>query len=219
VTELVNAADALGAVDAGLISDVVGASLHAGLTADEVRPLESLRIKVDRGQPGGEGAWQRLISGQIAEADGRAEEALAAYSEALASKAADIRPSSLGLAATGAARVALSLGDLAAARGYVEQADRYLLHWPGWRRSQLEALKRRLGVGDVLTGPDSLTPREREVAALLAEGVSNAELAQRLFISRKTAAVHVSNILAKLGMGSRTEVAAWAIREGIAVPE
>ncbi|HEY9556752.1 MAG TPA: LuxR C-terminal-related transcriptional regulator, partial [Acidimicrobiales bacterium] len=57
--------------------------------------------------------------------------------------------------------------------------------------------------------------REREVAALLAEGLSNPALAERLFISPRTAAVHVSNILTKLGMGSRTEIAAWAVREGL----
>ena len=51
---------------------------------------------------------------------------------------------------------------------------------------------------------------------LLAEGLSNAELARRLYISPKTAAVHVSNILAKLGMSSRAEVAAWAVRTGLA---
>jgi DNA-binding NarL/FixJ family response regulator len=51
---------------------------------------------------------------------------------------------------------------------------------------------------------------------LLAEGLTNAQVAERLFIARKTAAVHVSNILAKLGMRSRTEVAAWAVRSGLA---
>ena len=60
-----------------------------------------------------------------------------------------------------------------------------------------------------------LTRREREVAALLAEGLSNSELARRLYISPRTAAVHVSNILTKLGMSSRTEVAAWAVRNGL----
>ena len=52
------------------------------------------------------------------------------------------------------------------------------------------------------------------MVALLTEGLSNAELAGRLYISPKTAAVHVSNVLAKLGMASRTEVAAWARNEG-----
>jgi DNA-binding NarL/FixJ family response regulator len=60
-----------------------------------------------------------------------------------------------------------------------------------------------------------LTRRELEVAALLAEGLSNADVARRLFISPKTAAVHVSNILMKLGMSSRSEVAAWAVRNNV----
>jgi DNA-binding NarL/FixJ family response regulator len=68
---------------------------------------------------------------------------------------------------------------------------------------------------DAVDGPGVLTPREREVAALLAEGLSNSEIARRLFISAKTASVHVSNILAKLGMASRAEVAAWAVRSGL----
>jgi len=53
----------------------------------------------------------------------------------------------------------------------------------------------------------SLTPREREVAVLIAEGLTNAELARRLYISPRTAAVHVSSILRKLGVSSRTDVA------------
>jgi DNA-binding NarL/FixJ family response regulator len=80
---------------------------------------------------------------------------------------------------------------------------------------ELDAVRRRFGMGGPVAGPESLTPREREVIVLLTEGLSNAELAARLYISPKTAAVHVSNILAKLGMGSRTEVAAWGIREGL----
>ena len=54
------------------------------------------------------------------------------------------------------------------------------------------------------------------MAALLSEGLTNGELARRLFISPKTAAVHVSNILMKLNMSSRAEVAAWAVRSGLA---
>jgi DNA-binding NarL/FixJ family response regulator len=56
------------------------------------------------------------------------------------------------------------------------------------------------------------------VAALLAEGLSNSQLARRLYISPKTASVHVSNILTKLGMSSRTEIAAWAVRERLGAP-
>jgi DNA-binding CsgD family transcriptional regulator len=61
-----------------------------------------------------------------------------------------------------------------------------------------------------------LTDREREVLALLAAGRSNAEIARTLFISAKTASVHVSNILAKLGVSRRVEAAAIAYRLGIA---
>ena len=60
-----------------------------------------------------------------------------------------------------------------------------------------------------------LTDREREVLLLLADGRSNPEIAQALFISPKTASVHVSNILAKLGVGGRVEAAAVVHRLGV----
>ncbi|MGI8881792.1 MAG: helix-turn-helix transcriptional regulator [Jatrophihabitans sp.] len=62
---------------------------------------------------------------------------------------------------------------------------------------------------------DALTPREREVLALVAAGRTNRQIGRALFISEKTASVHVSNILAKLGAGSRTEAAAIARRDGL----
>jgi DNA-binding NarL/FixJ family response regulator len=62
---------------------------------------------------------------------------------------------------------------------------------------------------------DRLTAREREVLRLLAAGRSNREIAAVLFIAPKTASVHVSNILGKLGAASRTEAAAIAHREGL----
>jgi DNA-binding NarL/FixJ family response regulator len=63
------------------------------------------------------------------------------------------------------------------------------------------------------TWPESaepLTEREREVAALLAQGMSNREIAATLVISESTAEVHVKHILNKLGLRSRSQVAAWA---------
>ena len=66
--------------------------------------------------------------------------------------------------------------------------------------------------------PGSLTPREREVLGLIAAGYSNRQIAQELFISVKTASVHVSNILAKLGLSSRTQAAAWAHEQGGGAP-
>lgn len=57
-----------------------------------------------------------------------------------------------------------------------------------------------------------LSPREREVLALLVEGLDNGAIAQRLVVSRSTAKAHVSNILGKLGVTSRTEAVALAVR-------
>jgi ATP/maltotriose-dependent transcriptional regulator MalT len=66
------------------------------------------------------------------------------------------------------------------------------------------------------SGPSNpLTLREREVLDLVAEGLSNRDIGTRLVISTKTASVHVSNIMAKLGAESRTEAVAIARRNGI----
>jgi DNA-binding NarL/FixJ family response regulator len=61
-----------------------------------------------------------------------------------------------------------------------------------------------------------LSPREIEVLSLVAEGLSNGEIAERLFITRKTAAVHVTHILDKLGVSNRVEAAMVAARVGLA---
>jgi DNA-binding NarL/FixJ family response regulator len=114
------------------------------------------------------------------------------------------------------AELALADDDPVAAAARAETATVLLGRWPGWRRDRAEALRRRLDRRMSSDGDTELSAREQEVAALLADGLTNAQIAERLFIARKTAAVHVSNILAKLGMRSRTEIAAWAVRQGLA---
>jgi non-specific serine/threonine protein kinase len=60
-----------------------------------------------------------------------------------------------------------------------------------------------------------LTTRERDVAALIAQGLTNRQIADRLVISERTAEGHVANILSKLGLSSRTQVVLWAIEQGL----
>jgi DNA-binding NarL/FixJ family response regulator len=63
--------------------------------------------------------------------------------------------------------------------------------------------------------PMALTPREREIVVLVAQGKSNHDIAATLVISERTARTHVSNVLSKLGLASRTQAALWAVREGL----
>ena len=65
------------------------------------------------------------------------------------------------------------------------------------------------------TDPFGLSPREKEVLLLMAQGRTNREIGERLFISQKTVGVHVGNILAKLDVSGRVEAAAVAIRLGL----
>ncbi|WP_164903885.1 ATP-binding protein [Nonomuraea polychroma] len=80
-------------------------------------------------------------------------------------------------------------------------------------RREVEAAAATLRVG--ISGDLHLSARELEVLALVAEGLSNRQIAERLFISARTSGVHVSNILAKLGATSRVEAAALARRAGL----
>ena len=67
--------------------------------------------------------------------------------------------------------------------------------------------------------PGSLTDREREVARLIAQGLSNRAIGHQLYITQATAARHVANIFAKLGFKTRSQVTAWVIKAGAGQPE
>jgi DNA-binding NarL/FixJ family response regulator len=64
--------------------------------------------------------------------------------------------------------------------------------------------------------PFGLTPRERQVLALVAQGATNRQIGAELFMAEKTASVHVSRILGKLGVQTRTQAAAVALRQQLA---
>ncbi|GIG86992.1 response regulator [Plantactinospora endophytica] len=67
-------------------------------------------------------------------------------------------------------------------------------------------------------GLSALTPRERDILALVAQGRSNQQIAEQLVISERTARTHVSHVLSKLNLASRTQAALVAIREGLVPP-
>jgi DNA-binding CsgD family transcriptional regulator len=101
-----------------------------------------------------------------------------------------------------------------------------LEHWDrAWAEgrtvSVAEAVSRAHAVVDLASRaptpapPSGLSPREIEVLGLLVEGQSNQEIAAALFISPRTAANHVANIMIKLGVESRTAAATWAVKQGI----
>lgn len=79
----------------------------------------------------------------------------------------------------------------------------------------LASLRASPRMAAAMPGQDALTPREREVLALLAEGLSNKAIAERLAISEHTAKFHVNAVLAKLGVQRRTEAVVRAARMGL----
>ncbi len=111
-------------------------------------------------------------------------------------------------------------GDLGAARAaYVEATRIYTDLGANWDLLRADARLRPHGMRRLrarsrttATGWDALTPTELEVARLVADGHANADIAAMLFSSKRTIEVHVSRILAKLGVRSRVEIAIEATR-------
>ena len=147
---------------------------------------------------GGEERWSAAV--EAWRADGQRYELARALLALAEARAAD-RPAAAA-ALSEAAAIAHTLG----AAPLLEEAD---------------TLARRLGVRASGTapspaaGPAILTAREREVLRLVAQGQSNSRIAQSLYISPKTASVHVSRIIAKLEVANRVEAAAVAHRLGL----
>jgi DNA-binding NarL/FixJ family response regulator len=108
--------------------------------------------------------------------------------------------------------------ELAAAIRVVAAGDSLLA--PGVTRRVIDAFVRRPSppprAGASLL--DSLTPREIEVLGLLARGLSNLDIATRLFVSEGTTKTHVSNVLTKLGLRDRVQAVIFAYEHGVVVP-
>jgi DNA-binding NarL/FixJ family response regulator len=211
--------------------DLVSAGWYAGLPLAALRQLAAQALPggalPDEELPGGELAggelageddrWRALVRAQLAEAGGDPAAALAGYRSAAGSLL--LPPAVRGTALVGAARCLHALGRVAEAAEPADTATRLLRRWGGWRVAELTRVRAQLGLAPPdgqrpVTGSGALTAREREVALLVADGLTNAELARKLYISPRTAAVHVSNILHKLELTSRTEVRDQLNREG-----
>jgi DNA-binding NarL/FixJ family response regulator len=186
--------------------DLDGAALTVARLADLARELarpdlaasaelEAARVALVRGD-GTAAAHAEVAADRFAALgmpfdEGRARLALARAHVAAASPLAG-----------GQARAACRLFERLGARGAADEAAALLRELGGSGRSAAR--------GD----RDALTSREREVLDLLAEGLSNPEIAERLVISRRTAEHHVSAVLSKLGLRSRAQAAAYVAREG-----
>ncbi|MDH6553438.1 helix-turn-helix transcriptional regulator [Streptomyces sp. SAI-041] len=200
-----------------LEGDQEGARRWAETATELLAPARALAVHdgVPQGPEGqawlarAEAEWTRAVSGPDAEAWARAVAAFdfgdvyeqarcrLRYAEALLT--ADRRDE-----AVTEARAARAVFARLGATVFLERTD--------------ELLRRGGPAGAAPTAPP-LTAREQDVLRLLARGRSNRQIGEELFITGKTASVHVSNILAKLGAASRTEAVAVAYREGLIAPE
>jgi predicted ATPase/DNA-binding CsgD family transcriptional regulator len=173
-----------------------------------------------------EAAHLQTAEAEHARASGSPDPAL--YEAAAAAWEAVQRPYSAALMRWRAADTLLAAGERDAATGPLARARETAARLrAGWLLSEIDGLaaRGRVSVDDgtepaaepepPTEDPFGLTPRERQVLALVAEGRTNREIGDTLFMAEKTASVHVSRILGKLDVRSRTEAAAVAHRLGL----
>ncbi|MFC7546232.1 AAA family ATPase [Plantactinospora sp. GCM10030261] len=184
---------ASGPVGSGLVAD---AGPAVGDAASATRSADSAAARVAR--------WQVAVDAW--RVDGRPYQLARAFVELAEAAAAAGDRTTVTDAVTESAEIARRLGARPLAERVAQLARRV-----GLRGAAAGAAPGGAAVG----GTELLTSREREVLRLVAEGLSNSQIAGRLFISPKTASVHVSRIIAKLDVTNRIEAAAVAHRLGL----
>lgn len=197
--------------DIARLATLLGDSRRLYAVADRTAELASLRANPSTG------ATAAFCAGLVAKDTALLDAAARDYRLAG-------RPLFEGYAHECVAAVRAVAGDTAAARTSLESARHtYARLDATWDLARAGARLRELGVrpgphgprGRPKTGWDALTRAEARVAALVAEGRSNPDIATRLFLSRSTVQCHVSSILAKLTLSSRVQLAiAWVERHG-----
>jgi DNA-binding CsgD family transcriptional regulator len=159
-------------------------------------------------------AWLR---GAALRCQGLAEGDAHALAAAADAYAAASRPLELALASEDAAAAFVKQGDPGRARPLLEQAIAIYERLDAYRDlARANALLRQAGVQRGVRGArkrpqfgwESLTPTERTVVTLVADGLTNPQIGERLFISRRTVQAHLVHMFAKLGISSRTQLAA-----------
>jgi len=195
--------------------------------------MQRLRAAAQEGGPV-ERAWRAVGAAELARARGRSDPKL--WTAAAKEWDAITRPFQRSLALWRATEAYVEAGDRNAACGTARDALEIASRLGAkWLVDELSALAQRArldlglaedagaapdggraGAGSDGEDPFGLTERERQVLALVAEGATNRQIGAALFMAEKTASVHVSRILAKLGVRSRTQAAAVAHRHHLA---
>ncbi len=193
-------------------------ALAAGDLDGAAAAAASLRAAAERLARDDLGAEAALLGGRVAAARGHADGAARQLQDAAQRFGALAFPFDEARARLALAEVMAGAGSPLALASARAACDAFEALGASHEADQAAALLRGLGASgrSARRGDrDELTAREREVLALIAEGLTNGQIAERLVIAPKTAEHHVGRVLAKTGARSRTEAAAQAVRQGL----